>query len=66
VNDQGRVEPWTAHFDDYGRQVGRTDFNAGNKAQGIPDTHHHTYDWSNIHEAGKEVTSHVPGEYKPQ
>jgi len=66
VNDQGRVEPWTAHFDDFGRQVGRTDFNAGNKAQGIPDTHHHTYDWTNIHEAGKEVTSHVPGEYKPQ
>lgn len=42
VNDLGRVEPWTAHYDEYGRLVGRTDYNAGNEAQGIPDTHYHT------------------------
>ena len=66
VNDQGRVEPWTAHYDGYGRQVGRTDFNAGNKAQSIPDTHHHVYDWTNRGAAGQEIQSHVPGEYKPK
>ena len=43
VNDKGRVEPWKAYYDEYGRQIGRTDYNAGNKAQGIPDTHYHKY-----------------------
>ena len=66
VNDLGRVEPWKAHYDEFGRLEGRTDYNAGNKAAGIPETHHHTYDWSNIHEAGKEAQAHVPGEYVPK
>ncbi len=64
VNDRGRVEPWTAHYDEYGRNIARTDFNAGNKTQGIPDTHYHTYEWG----PGKtplETGSHIPGEYKP-
>jgi len=65
VNDRGRVEPWKAHYDEYGRQVGRTDYNAGNITQGIPDTHYHTYDWTNPGEAGREVQQHVPGEYDP-
>ncbi len=30
VNDKGRVEPWNAKYDQYGRQIERTDFNAGN------------------------------------
>ncbi len=64
INDQGRVEPWEAHYDEYGRLIGRTDYNAGNKAEGIPDTHHHTYEYppgTNGIETGK----HIPGEYKP-
>jgi hypothetical protein len=65
VNDLGRVEPWTAHYDQYGRLVGRTDYNAGNMSQGIPDTHFHVYDWSTRGAAGQEVMSHVPGEYVP-
>jgi len=64
VNDQGRVEPWKAHYDEYGRLIGRTDYNAGNQAQNIPDTHYHTYEWG----PGKtplETGSHIPGEFKP-
>ncbi|MCK6503021.1 RHS repeat-associated core domain-containing protein [Myxococcota bacterium] len=64
VNDIGRVEPWRAHFDEYGRLIGRTDYNAGNKAAGIPDIHYHTYEWGR----GKtplETGSHLPGEYVP-
>ncbi|HED34660.1 MAG TPA: hypothetical protein ENJ08_10685, partial [Gammaproteobacteria bacterium] len=64
INDRGRVEPWKAEYDEYGRLKARTDYNAGNKAQGIPDTHHHIYEWG----AGKtpmEIGSHLPGEYKP-
>ncbi|MFT5429574.1 MAG: RHS repeat-associated protein [Myxococcota bacterium] len=63
-NDQGRIERWEAHYDEHGRQIGRTDYNAGNKAQNIPDTHHHTYEYSpgrNGHETGK----HLPGKYMP-
>lgn len=62
VNDLGRVEPWSAHYDNYGRLSGRTDYNAGNKAQGIPETHYHTYEWG----PGKtplETRSHLLGEY---
>lgn len=43
INDRGDVQPWTAHYNEYGQQVGRTDYNAGNRAQGIPDTHHHIH-----------------------
>jgi len=64
INDKGRVEPWKAHYDDHGRQVGRTDYNAGNKAQDIPDTHHHTYEYG-PGKNGMETGSHLPGEYKP-
>lgn len=65
VNDVGRVEPWTAYYDEYGRLVGRTDYNAGNVAQGIPDTHYHVYDWTTPGAYGQEIMSHMPGEYKP-
>ena len=44
VNDRGRVEPWVANYDEYGRLIARTDYNAGNQAQGIPSTHYHTYE----------------------
>ncbi|MFV8579212.1 RHS repeat-associated core domain-containing protein, partial [Ralstonia pseudosolanacearum] len=65
INDKGRVEPWEAHYDEYGRQVGRTDYNAGNAAEGIPNTHHHTYEYGPGYGAGKETGSHIPGVYKP-
>ncbi|EGK3402806.1 hypothetical protein [Salmonella enterica] len=42
INDQNKVQPWTAYYDEYGRLTGRTDYNAGNKTAGIPDTHYHT------------------------
>ncbi len=66
VNDRGRTEPWRAHYDEYGRMVGRTDYNAGNAAQGIPDIHHHEYDWTRPGAAGQETVSHAPGEYRPR
>ena len=64
VNDLGQVQPWRAHYDQFGRLIARTDFNAGNAAAGIPDVHHHTYQWGpgmNPLETG----SHIPGEYVP-
>lgn len=54
----GRVQPWKAYYDEYGR----IDYNAANKAAGIPDTHYHTYEWG----PGKtplETGSHIEGEY---
>ena len=64
INDKGRVESWRAHYDEYGRQIGRTDYNAGNRAEGIPDTHHHTYEYGPGRN-GMETGSHIPGEYQP-
>ena len=65
VNDLGRVEPWTAHYDEYGRLIGRTDYNAGNASQGIPDVHYHTYEYGPGYESGFESGAHIPGEYQP-
>lgn len=64
MNDLGRIEPWEAYYDEFGRNIARTDYNAGNKAAGIPDTHYHVYEWTqgaNHH----EIESHVPGKYQP-
>lgn len=57
-----RWEPWKAYYDEWGQQIGRTDFNAGNPAEGIPDTHYHSYEWGpgKIH---APVEEHVPGEW---
>ena len=65
VDDLGRVQPWRAHYDQYGRQIARTDMNAGNNAAGIPDTHHHTYEYNGRFPKGRESGSHLPGEYIP-
>ncbi|MEO5725838.1 MAG: hypothetical protein ABI134_33515, partial [Byssovorax sp.] len=63
LND-GRVEPWVAHYDEYGRSLARTDFNAGNPAHGIPDTHYHLFDWITKGSHGTDL-GHFPGEYIP-
>jgi hypothetical protein len=68
MNDLGRVEPWTQHYDDYGRIIARTDYNAGNLAQNIPATHHHIYGPDVKINPSKatnwfELESHIPGEY---
>ena len=65
VDDLGRVQPWRAFYDLYGRLIGRTDYNAGNKAARIPDIHHHRFIYDNKYPFGYEVQSHVPGEYVP-
>lgn len=65
INDKGRVEPWEAHYDEYGRQIGRTDYNAGNKAQDIPDTHYHTREYNAQFPEGRRTGNHLPGEYVP-
>jgi RHS repeat-associated protein len=65
INDQGRVEPWKAHYDEYGRQIGRTDYNAGNKTEGIPDTHYHTREYNAQYPDGRPTGDHLPGEYLP-
>ena len=62
VNDLGVVQPWKAFYDKFGRLIARTDYNAGNAAAGISDTHYHLYEWG----PGKtpyEYGSHIGGEY---
>jgi len=61
-----RVQPWKAFYDDYGRLVGRTDYNAGDPVQGYADTHYHVYGYSRAFAPqGAELQAHVPGEYVP-
>jgi RHS repeat-associated protein len=65
VNDQGRVEPWTAHYDEYGRQIGRTDSNAGNQAAGIPDVHHSKVEYNARYPLGRTLYKHGSGPFDP-
>lgn len=62
------VQPWKAYYDDdYGRLVARTDYNAGNKAAGIPDVHYHLYEWGKGFADWKsphEYASNLEGEFK--
>ena len=62
--DLGTIQPWEAHYDAYGRMIARTDYNAGNVAQGIPSTHYHLYEYGPGITA-HEYSSHVEGVYKP-
>jgi RHS repeat-associated protein len=67
-NDRGpggvREEPWVAHYDQYGRLIGRTDYNAGLPGQGIPDVHYHRFVYG-PGKNGHEIEKHVPGEFRP-
>ena len=64
VNNLGTVQPWEAHYDAYGRIVARTDYNAGNLAQGIPSTHYHLYEWG-TGTVAHPYANHIEGVYKP-
>lgn len=69
VDDIGRVQPWRAHYDEYGRMIGRTDYNAANKVEGYASTHYHTYGYrgnpSGFGGQSLETGSHIPGEFAP-
>lgn len=63
TNDLGHVQPWRAHYDEYGRLIGRTDYNAGNRAAGIPDIHYERWEHNAQFPLGRKVENHVPGEF---
>ena len=69
VDDLGRVQPWRAHYDDFGRQIGRTDYNAANKVEGYASTHSHTYGYEGNPSGWggrySETGKHIPGEFTP-
>jgi hypothetical protein len=69
VDDLGRVQPWTANYDEYGRLIGRTDNNAANRVMGYDATHYHTYGYrgnpSGWGGQWQETGSHIPGVFTP-
>lgn len=64
IDDLGRFQPWHAYYDDYGRLIGRTDYNAGNQTAGIPDTHYERWEYTEEFPLGRKVENHVPGEFQ--
>ena len=64
INDLGTVQPWIAHYDQFGRLIARTDFNAGNISDGIPSVHHHLFRWG-PGMTPHEFASHIPGPFIP-
>ena len=62
LDDLGRLHPWRAHYDQFGRLIARTDWDPRD-LPGIPFVHHHTYQWTR---GGRiETGAHIPGEYLP-
>ena len=67
VNDLGQGEPYTAYYDEYGRQIGRTDYTGGNSAAGIEPIHSHAFTY--LHPDYPNGISlpggldHAPGEF---
>jgi YD repeat-containing protein len=62
VDKDGNVMPWVAHYDEFGRLIGRTDYDDPDTRK--PNPHYHTYEWG----PGKnpqEIEGHVPGEFEP-
>ena len=63
IRDGGRVEPWKAYYDEYGRLIARTDYNAPDPSANIPSTHFHLPKWTRGGKIGEEI--HYNGEYTP-
>jgi RHS repeat-associated protein len=62
VDDLGRAQPWETHYDEFGRQIERTDWNAGNPTQNIPDIHYHTKEFGpNSYNHGPTRVDHAEG-----
>jgi hypothetical protein len=62
VDDLGRTQPWEAHYDKFGRQIERTDWNAGNRTQNIPNIHYHTKEFgTNSYNHGPSRVDHAEG-----
>ena len=63
IDDLGRAQPWRAFYDEYGRMIGRTDYNAGSRGAGIPDTHYERWEYNSQFPLGRKVENHRPGEF---
>lgn len=59
INDIGIVQPWKASYDNFGRLMERTDWNAANKAHGIDAIHHHLYQY--LPKGQVKSIDHIPG-----
>lgn len=63
TTNSGTAQPWVAYYDEYGRLIARTDYNAPNPSAGIPSTHYHLYNWTDG--TPYRNPNHYPGEYQP-
>ena len=64
VNKNGKVKQWIAVYDDFGHNIARNDYNAGNRKEGIADVHYHLYEWKRGMDH-HSYADHVPGEWFP-
>ena len=59
IDDLGRVQPWKASYDNFGRLIERTDWNAANSAFNINATHHHIFQY--LPKGQVNSINHIPG-----
>jgi RHS repeat-associated protein len=57
------AQPYSAHYDEYGRQVGRTDYTSAPDATNHPDPHYHTREYGPGYGPKGKESGPVPGEH---
>jgi len=61
--NRAQPEPWKAYYDQYGRQIGRTDYTNQPDPQTHPNPHYHTYDYGPGYGPKGYEQGPFPGEY---
>lgn len=59
----GQIEKSTAHYDQYGRQVGRTDYSTHGRPNAHTNPHHHTTEYGPGYAPGGKQSGPIPGSY---
>lgn len=59
----GSEEPYSAHYDDYGRQIGRTDYTGQPDPSTHPDPHYHTREYGPGYGPKGKESGPFPGEH---
>ncbi|MFZ5876324.1 MAG: RHS repeat-associated core domain-containing protein [Nitrospirota bacterium] len=62
--ETGQLERSTVHYDQYGRQVGRTDYTTHGRPNAHTDPHHHTTEYGPGYAPGGKESRAIPGPYQ--
>jgi hypothetical protein len=57
------AQPYSAHYDEYGRQTGRTDYTSAPDATNHPNPHYHTREYAGRYGRKGKESDPIPGQH---